>query len=591
MAVFPLWMGVWILSIILVHSWRLEPTNPFPPPILVKDEKHLQNVFIELEEAIREASSGDSILWDTNNTSFSIALTSASETLLTTSYTAANLGNYSNDRLGRMDDQTYFRIASISKVFTVLAVLLQEKAGNCSLRDPITRYVPELKDSAGPSTIKWGSITLETLASQLSGLPREYGQSDLTDPVTDQDYGFEKPIDIGLPPLDPSDVPQCGRNRPGERPCSKKEIIDGIVQRTPLFAPNHKGTYSNMAFVMLGFALENMTGAQYAENLQSTIFDPLGMHRASLTKPADKEGIIPKGANDWNADIGTYGPTGGIYTTAADLALFVRSILTNKQLDEATTNAWFHPRSYSSSWCFAYGMPWEIFRTSDMLADSDRIQTVFLKTGALRGYSSQLLIIPEYDLGIVVFVAGDSRALPWLREEVLRTVVPAVEQVARDQAADRIAGSYISRDTAINSSLSIGVKGGYSLVLTSWISNGTDFLAEYTALSSKKNESGQVQLTPSMIGRGKNSEVWRAGFVRDKQSSEGIVNTNLIEDVDTSTYASRSLDEFVFELDASGHAVKLELPALRITLKRQQEAESIRSRPHQLMKALGFHNV
>ncbi|KAL8808563.1 MAG: hypothetical protein Q9200_004241 [Gallowayella weberi] len=173
MALFPPLLGIWILSVVSVYSWRLEPTNPFPPPILLKDEPQLQKVFNGLEKGIEEASIGNSHLWDTSNTSFAIAVTSASETLWTTSYTAANLGNYSDGFPGRMNDQTYFRIASISKVFTVLAVLLQQKAGNCSLGDPITRYVPELKDSAGAGNIEWGAITLETLASQLSGLPRE----------------------------------------------------------------------------------------------------------------------------------------------------------------------------------------------------------------------------------------------------------------------------------------------------------------------------------------------------------------------------------------------------------------------------------
>ena len=63
-----------------------------------------------------------------------------------------------------------------------------------------------------------------------------------------------------------------------------------------------------MAFVLLGFALESMTGLGYADVIQSTIFDPLEMKRATLTKPLDSEGIIPNKTNDWNADIGTYGP-------------------------------------------------------------------------------------------------------------------------------------------------------------------------------------------------------------------------------------------------------------------------------------------
>ncbi|KAL8724490.1 MAG: hypothetical protein Q9166_007924 [cf. Caloplaca sp. 2 TL-2023] len=335
---------------------------------------------------------------------------------------------------------------------------------------------------------------------------------------------------------------------------SPPEIINGFNKRPPLFQANYKATYSNIAFVLLGFALENMTGLPYAEIVQSTVFDPIGMSRATLTKPLDSEGIIPNVTNDWRSDIGTYGPTGGIYTTVSDLALFARSILTNRLLDIATTNAWFHPHSYSSSWSFAYGMPWEIFRTSDMLLDSDRIQTIITKAGGLRGYQSQLLMIPEYNVGLVVLVAAGSDALAWLRAEILKRLIPVIEDIARTQTTDRLSGTYTATDIAINSSISVKVQGSSGLVVTSWISNSTDFLAQYVNMSNRRNRSGKVQLTPAKIKRGENGEVWRAQLVVDELPSKGIGNINLIEDVDSFTYASRSIDEFVFELDADGRA-------------------------------------
>lgn len=86
------------------------------------------------------------------------------------------------------------------------------------------------------------------------------------------------------------------------------EIIDGLTKRPPSFEPNYKASYSNMAFVLLGFALENMTGLGYADIVRSNIFDPLGMKRATLAKPPDTEGVIPSLLNDWNTDEGTYGP-------------------------------------------------------------------------------------------------------------------------------------------------------------------------------------------------------------------------------------------------------------------------------------------
>ena len=173
-------LGEWLIPCtllpVLVQSWRLELTNPFPPPTLHAWNSRLNAMFDSLEDRIQKVSQSESSPWITNITSFSVAVTSASETLWTTSHTAPLLGNYSDGPPSLMSDQSYFRIASISKVFTVLAVLLQEEAGNCSLRDPITRHVPELRDRSSTNTPDWESINLETLASQLSGIPRECKQ-------------------------------------------------------------------------------------------------------------------------------------------------------------------------------------------------------------------------------------------------------------------------------------------------------------------------------------------------------------------------------------------------------------------------------
>lgn len=75
-----------------------------------------------------------------------------------------------------------------------------------------------------------------------------------------------------------------------------------------MFAPNDRATYSNMNFVLLGLALEALSGQSYEDIVAQRIFQPLGMKHSRLTKPRDGEGVIPNVANDWNADIGTYGP-------------------------------------------------------------------------------------------------------------------------------------------------------------------------------------------------------------------------------------------------------------------------------------------
>lgn len=70
--------------------------------------------------------------------------------------------------------------------------------------------------------------------------------------------------------------------------------------------PNYQSTYSNMAFILLGFALESSSGCSYKEVLSSTIFEPLGLGMTSLTKPNQSQGAIPDGENDWHTDFGKY---------------------------------------------------------------------------------------------------------------------------------------------------------------------------------------------------------------------------------------------------------------------------------------------
>ncbi|KAL8898316.1 MAG: hypothetical protein Q9207_006775 [Kuettlingeria erythrocarpa] len=155
------------------HTRRFEPIEPFPPPQLAKNNPILSPVFDALTTQIQQAATSSSSPWLANLTSFSISVTSASETLWTTSHTAAILGNYVDSPASNVTEQTYFRIASISKLFTVLAALLQEKEGKWSLKDRITNWIPELRNRTEEHGVAWESITLESLASQLSGIVRE----------------------------------------------------------------------------------------------------------------------------------------------------------------------------------------------------------------------------------------------------------------------------------------------------------------------------------------------------------------------------------------------------------------------------------
>ena len=144
-----------------------EPTVAHPSPDYDPNDALLKHAFAEINTAIISAASAPEF----STTSFSVEITSSKETLWSTHHTA-NERNTSRPDIPEVNGDALYRIASITKTFTVLGILYQEKAGNLSLDDPVNKYIKELKEDQ-KGTLPWKDITLRSLASQLSGIPRE----------------------------------------------------------------------------------------------------------------------------------------------------------------------------------------------------------------------------------------------------------------------------------------------------------------------------------------------------------------------------------------------------------------------------------
>jgi hypothetical protein len=141
-----------------------------------------QNLTTRLNQAFG-SSNASSPVFAPNTTAFSVDLFSADEegSLFRYHFTPSAL-NASSTR--KVDEDTVYRIGSISKLVTVLGVLLQ--ADKVHWDDPITKYIPELAQDAGRenydkeedetdddlTTPQWSQITVGALASQLSGIGR-----------------------------------------------------------------------------------------------------------------------------------------------------------------------------------------------------------------------------------------------------------------------------------------------------------------------------------------------------------------------------------------------------------------------------------
>jgi len=147
-----------------------------------------------------------------------------------------------------IDGSTRFRIASLTKVITRIAILKLAQEDRLALDDPLARYRPGLKSD-------WAErITLRQLLSFRSGLPRERS-------------GAADPVDAGVT------FDEDGRGL---------AFLDGLTEDGPTIEPDTRVLYSNLGYFHLGGVLESVTGQSVATALQDLVFAPAGMRATSL---------------------------------------------------------------------------------------------------------------------------------------------------------------------------------------------------------------------------------------------------------------------------------------------------------------------
>jgi CubicO group peptidase (beta-lactamase class C family) len=159
----------------------------------------------------------------------------------------------------RLDTQ--FRIASATKPFTTLLVYQLVEAGELSLDDKLSDWVPEYPAEKG------ADITVLQLLTHRSGITGEWR----------------------IPELE-----QIERHR-----WTKAELLEEIAGRDLVFAPGTDNEYSNYGYFLLGIIIERAGGSSYADQLQARISGPAGM---THTRGDDNDAIIPGRALGYHFD-------------------------------------------------------------------------------------------------------------------------------------------------------------------------------------------------------------------------------------------------------------------------------------------------
>ncbi|KAF5535634.1 beta-lactamase 3 [Fusarium napiforme] len=434
---------------------KCRPEGPvLPRPTALSISPIFQAAAANLTETLNAALAGPITAgWPIGNVSFSLAVVSADQDdpgVPIWEYhhlAAANTKGTKN-----LDRDSQYLIGSITKVFTDYVLL---KSG-MDLDAPVTEYLLGLD---GKSKIHWRDVTLRMLASYLGGTPANYGFSDF--------YLLKEVfLAYGLPAIEDNDYPPCGVS----------EILSGMRESYPQTAPNERPAYSNMAFVLIGMALEEYTGKTYAQLVEEIISGPLDMNN-TFPSPGDNDrAVIPPGDSSWGSDYKLNTPAGGLVSSLSDLSKFSHALLSRiLNMTSTEINGWLKPSAFAGNAYTSTGMPWEILRLPNLTPEHPHAVTVYGKSGGAQNYRSQLSFIDDYGLAIVILTAGPMKAAPVLTNAMLSAFVAAADEVSREQAK-RYEQRYMSdhEDVLVEAALE---QDDDSMILASLHRNGTDIMS------------------------------------------------------------------------------------------------------------------
>jgi CubicO group peptidase (beta-lactamase class C family) len=170
----------YIISLLLLVrssvSRCYDPSPAFPAPKhrLYVGSTELKATFDIIQERLQNLVAQPEF----DISSFSVEITTSEESLWETHHTARE-NDPSRPGVARVDGNSAYRMASVTKLFTTLAIIQQHNVSNLNLDESIDRYLTNLSGN-----IAWQDITLRTVASQLSGIPRECEDKTASTPIT-----------------------------------------------------------------------------------------------------------------------------------------------------------------------------------------------------------------------------------------------------------------------------------------------------------------------------------------------------------------------------------------------------------------------
>ena len=266
--------------------------------------------------------------------------------------------------------ETDYRLASVSKQFTAMAVMLLVKDGKVRYDQAVRELLPELPAAAR-------AVTVRHLLNHTSGL-----------------WDYEDLIpDSRTAQLDGRDV------------------LALLVSKDSLYFPaGSQYRYSNSGYVLLGLIVERVSGMTFPEFLQTRIFRPLGM--GASVAHVEGSDTVPRRAYGYSPRGGTFVPTdqsvtsatlgdGGIYTNVDDMVHWDRALYGDTALvDAAALELATTPPQLPGGADTQYGFGWFV--------DHYRGEKRWRHTGETSGFRNAIQRFPHRRLTIIVLTNRSS---------------------------------------------------------------------------------------------------------------------------------------------------------------------------------------
>ena len=302
---------------------------------------------------------------------------------------SSSYGIVNTDNKVPVSNKSLFKIASMSKSFTAMAIMKLVEMGKLKLNDEAATYMPEMKNLVY-LTKDATPITIENLLTMTAGFPED-------NPWGDRQL---------------EDTP---------------EELQALVAEGLSFSniPSFGYEYSNTGFAILGQIISNVSGQPYQEFINENIFKPLGMNNTYWEFDGLPEDLLALGYRwedeQWKPEPllhdGAFGCMGGLITSLDDFSKYVayhlsayppnnddeygpvkRSSLRNMHKPKEPS-LMANARDADGNTCpmisgYGYGLS----------ARKDCNGVVYIRhSGGLPGFGSDYRFYPEYDLGIISF--------------------------------------------------------------------------------------------------------------------------------------------------------------------------------------------